>query len=184
MNFGVKHIEISSLVLEKLKNGNRKAQHELYHLFAPKMFALCMRYASGRHEAEDIMQDAFIKVFRHLNQYTGAGNFEGWMRRIFINTALEFLRKKNDWKDFESIEMNRRSSDASGPEVLALQDTMKLIQSLSDGYRTIFNLYAIEGFSHREIAKILNISEGTSKSQFSRAKAILQKSILLQEKIA
>jgi RNA polymerase sigma factor (sigma-70 family) len=185
MNLHSKNTSAHPINLEKLRNGNRKAQHELYHMFAPKMFALCMRYTSSRQEAEDLMQEAFIKVFRHLHQFTGLGNFEGWVRRIFVNTALEFLRKRSSWSDLEASDLKHLPSEnRSVYEEIGLQDTLKLIQSLSDGYRTIFNLYAIEGYSHREIAKMLNISEGTSKSQLSRAKAILQKSLILAEKIA
>lgn len=185
MDLPSKNTSTHPINLEKLRSGNRQAQYELYHLYAPKMFALCMRYTSSRQEAEDLMQEAFIKIFRHLHQYTGHGNFEGWIRKIFVNTALEFLRKRNSWSDFDTAELMHLPSDSrSGYEEIGLQDTLKMIQSLSDGYRTVFNLYAIEGYSHREIAKILNISEGTSKSQLSRAKAILQKSLVLAEKIA
>ena len=169
---------INPLQLDSLKNGNAKAQHKLYEIFAPKMYSLCLRYTSSREEAEDLVQEGFIKVFKYLHQYTGQGNFEGWMRRIFINTAIEFLRKRifvEHLGDSNGHEL--KVSGVSGYDSLAHADLQKMIQSLSDGYRTIFNLYVIEGFSHREIANILNITESTSKSQLSRAKIILQKSL-------
>ncbi len=169
-------------LMEDLKKGNRKAQHELYDLYAPRMFALCMRYAASEQEAEDLLQDGFIKVFLYLHQFRGEGNFEGWMRRIFINTAVEYIRKRSFWQRIGETESNSQEvADISGFDQLALQDMLKMIQSLSDGYRTIFNLYVVEGFSHREIAEMLNISEGTSKSQLSRAKVILQKALAMQE---
>jgi RNA polymerase sigma-70 factor (ECF subfamily) len=169
---------LSSSHLESLIKGNRKAQHKLYEIFAPRMLSLCLRYTSSKEEAEDLVQEGFIKVFRYLHQYTGQGNFEGWMRRIFINTAIEYLRKRifvERLGDSDSHEIKVNGS--SGYDSLAHADLVKIIQSLSEGYRTIFNLYVVEGFSHREIADILNITESTSKSQLSRAKVILQKSL-------
>lgn len=172
---------ISPMLLENLRNGNRKSQKQLYDHFSPRMYALCMRYANSQQEAQDLMQEGFIKVFQHLHQYRGDGNFEGWMRRIFINTAIEFYRKRSYWKQIDENEANTKEvRDPTGYDRLTLQDMMKMVQSLSDGYRTVFNLYVVEGFSHREISEMLHISEGTSKSQLSRAKAILQKNIILQ----
>lgn len=169
---------LNPIQLDSLKNGNRKAQHKLYEIFAPKMHALCLRYTSSKEEAEDLVQEGFIKVFRYLHQYTGQGNFEGWMRRIFINTAIEYLRKRifvERLGDSDGLEI--KVSGSSGYDTLAHADLQKIIMSLSDGYRTIFNMYVVEGFSHREIARLLNITESTSKSQLSRAKIILQKSL-------
>lgn len=169
---------ISSSHIDSLIKGNRKAQHTLYNLFAPKMLALCSRYTSCREEAEDIVQEGFIKVFRYLHQYTGQGNFEGWMRRIFINTAIEFLRKRIYVERIGEGEGHEiKETSASGYDSLAHADVEKIIHSLSDGYRTIFKMYVLEGYSHREIADLLNITESTSKSQLSRAKIILQKSL-------
>jgi len=164
--------------IEILRSGNPQAQHKLYEIFAPKMLSLCMRYTSSKEEAEDLVQEGFIKVFKYLHQYSGQGNFEGWMRRIFINTAIEYLRKRifvERLGDSDGLEI--KVSESSGYDCLAHADLQKMIMNLSDGYRTIFNMYVVEGFSHREIAKILNITESTSKSQLSRAKIILQKSL-------
>lgn len=169
---------LTTSYLESLKRGNRKAQHKLYELFAPRMLSLCLRYTSCKEEAKDLVQEGFIKVFRYLDQYTGQGNFEGWMRRIFINTSIEYLRKRifvERLGDSDSHEL--KVTESSGYDTLAHADLVKMIQNLSEGYRTIFNLYVMEGFSHKEIADILNITESTSKSQLSRAKVILQKSL-------
>jgi RNA polymerase sigma-70 factor (ECF subfamily) len=164
--------------IESLKKGNRKAQHRLYNMYAPKMFSLCLRYTSIREEAEDIVQEGFIKVFRHLEQFTGQGNFEGWMRRIFINTAIEFLRKRTFLERIAEGEGHEiKENGASGYDSLVHADVEKMISTLSDGYRTVFKMYVVEGYSHREIANILNITESTSKSQLSRAKIILQKTL-------
>lgn len=169
---------ITLQLIENLKNGNRKAQQKLYTLFAPKMLALCQRYASSYQEAEDIVQEGFIKVFRNLHQYTGQGNFEGWMRRIFINTAIEFIRKRTYLERFGETETHEIcTTGISGYDTLVHADVERMIGTLSDGYRTIFNMYVVEGYSHREIADMLNITESTSKSQLSRAKIILQKTL-------
>jgi len=169
---------ISLQHLENVKTGNRKAQQKLYNLFAPKMFSLCLRYTSSREEAEDIVQEGFIKVFRYLHQYTGQGNFEGWMRRIFINTAIEFIRKRVYVERIgEDGGLEIKEAGITGYDSLAQADLEKYIHSLSDGYRTIFKMYVLDGYSHREIADMLNITESTSKSQLSRAKVILQKTL-------
>lgn len=169
---------LSPQQIENLKCGNRKAQQKLYNTFAPKMFSLCLRYTTDRDEAQDIIQEGFIKVFRYLHQYTGQGNFEGWMRRIFINTAIEFLRKRVYVERIgESDGLDIKENGISGYDTLAHADLEKVIHSLSDGYRTIFKMYVVDGYSHREIADMLNITESTSKSQLSRAKIILQKTL-------
>lgn len=169
---------LSPQQIENLKCGNRKAQQKLYNMFAPKMFSLCLRYTTDRDEAQDIIQEGFIKVFRYLHQYTGQGNFEGWMRRIFINTAIEFLRKRVYVERIgESDGLDIKENGISGYDTLAHADLEKVIHSLSDGYRTIFKMYVVDGYSHREIADMLNITESTSKSQLSRAKIILQKTL-------
>jgi RNA polymerase sigma factor (sigma-70 family) len=168
----------SSIQIDSLKSGNPKAQHKLYEIYAPKMFSLCLRYTASKEEAEDIVQEGFIKVFKFLHQYSGQGNFEGWMRRIFVNTAIEYIRKRiyvERLGDSDGLEI--KVTGSSGYDSLAHADLQRVIENLSDGYRTIFNMYVVEGFSHREIARMLNITESTSKSQLSRAKIILQKSL-------
>ena len=155
--------------------GNRRMQEELYRRFSPKMYAVCLRYAGNAEEAEDILQEGFIKVFKKLNSFRSEGSFEGWVRRIFVNTAIEHFRRKRYLMPVTEKEENTiEGKYFSVLDDLAARDIMMLVQDLSPGYRTVFNLYVVEGYTHKEIADMMGISEGTSKSQLSRAKVILQ----------
>ncbi|MFO7842963.1 MAG: RNA polymerase sigma factor [Bacteroidales bacterium] len=159
--------------------GNRKAQKQLYQLFADKMFGVCMRYADNVDEAKDILQDGFIKVFMNLEQFNHKGSFEGWVRRIMVNTALEKFRDRN-YLFAVNMEQGYESRDKEYDHILselAAKDLLQLVQELSPQYRMVFNLYAIEGYSHKEICEMLNIKEGTSKSNLSRAREILKEKI-------
>ena len=150
-------------------------QQELYERFSPKMYAVCLRYAGNAEEAEDILQEGFIKIFNKITSFRGEGSFEGWIRRIFVNTAIEQFRKKNYLKPITEVEENTvEGKYLSVLDSLAEKDIIQLVQQLSPGYRTVFNMYVVEGYTHKQIAEILGISEGTSKSQLSRAKLILQ----------
>lgn len=150
-------------------------QEELYRRFSPKMYAVCLRYAGNAEEAEDILQEGFIKVFKKLNSFRSEGSFEGWVRRIFVNTAIEHFRRKRYLMPVTEKEENTiEGKYLSVLDDLAARDIMMLVQDLSPGYRTVFNLYVVEGYTHKEIADMMGISEGTSKSQLSRAKVILQ----------
>ena len=150
-------------------------QEELYRRFSPKMYAVCLRYAGNAEEAEDILQEGFIKVFKKLNSFRSEGSFEGWVRRIFVNTAIEHFRRKRYLMPVTEKEENTiEGKYLSVLDDLAARDIMALVQDLSPGYRTVFNLYVVEGYTHKEIADMMGISEGTSKSQLSRAKVILQ----------
>lgn len=165
-------------LIEGCIRGNRQCTAALYSYFSPKMFGVCLRYANDYHSAEDILQEGFIKVFHNLDRFRGEGSFEGWLKRIFINTAIEYYRKAtnhNGHADLDAISGQQIPERAL--ENLATQDLLKLIQRLSPGYRAVFNLYVIEGYSHKEIAKTLGISEGTSKSQLARARVLLQKMV-------
>ncbi len=142
------------------------------------MYAVCLRYAGKAEEAEDILQEGFIKVFKKLDSYRGDGSFDGWVRRIFVNTAIEhFRRKKYLMPVTEKEENTIEGKGISVLDDLAARDIMALVQELSPGYRTVFNMYVVEGYTHKEIADMLGISEGTSKSQLSRAKVILQEMV-------
>jgi RNA polymerase sigma factor (sigma-70 family) len=164
--------------------GERKMQEELYKIFAPKMFSICMRYASCYHEAEDLLQEGFIKAFGNIDKFRSEGSFEGWMKRIFINTAIEGYRKNHFIKDtLEVEEMRNDLVQQDDFHQLSAGDLLKMVQTLSPGYRTVFNLYAIEGFNHQEIGELLGISVGTSKSQLARARYILQKMVLNSQKV-
>lgn len=158
--------------------GKRRYQEMLYSRFAGKMYAVCLRYTKDEEEAQDVLQDGFIKVFRNLEKFRGEGSFEGWVRRIFVNTAIEYYRKSNHHRPVtEKEERTIEDADINALDNLHEKEIIKLINELSPGYKTVFNLYVIEGYSHKEIAELMDISEGTSKSQLARAKAVLQKMI-------
>ena len=156
-------------------NGDRKMQYELYQRYSPKMFGVCLRYAGNTEEAEDVLQEGFIKIFKKIGSFRSEGSFEGWIRRIFVNTAIEHFRRKSYLQPItEREESTIEGQYVSVLDTLAEKDIIKLVQQLSPGYRTVFNMYVVEGYTHKEVAGMLGISEGTSKSQLSRAKVILQ----------
>jgi len=159
--------------------GDRRMQEELYRRFSPKMYAVCLRYANNSEDAQDLLQEGFIKIFRNLHRFRAEGSFEGWIRRVFVNTAIEHYRKKSAQLSSvsEKEENTIEDTDITALDSLAEKDILNLIQELSPGYKTVFNLYVVEGYSHKEIGEMLGISEGTSKSQLARAKAILQKKV-------
>ncbi|MEL6864698.1 MAG: sigma-70 family RNA polymerase sigma factor [Bacteroidota bacterium] len=162
--------------------GSHQYQALLYKVFSPQMFGICLRYASDYHSAEDILQEGFIKVFNNLDRYRGDGSFEGWLKRIFINTAIEYYRKSIRSYNFADLALaHQESLDGKAISNMATQELLRLIQQLPVGYRTVFNLYVIEGYAHKEISKMLDISEGTSKSQLARARATLQRLIKTQQ---
>ena len=158
--------------------GDSKIQEALYQKYAPKMYAVCLRYAGNNDDAQDLLQEGSIKVFRNLEKYRHEGSFEGWMRRIFVNTSIEQYRRKVHLNSIsEQEERGIEDASVSVLDQLAERDIIQLVQELSPGYRAVFNLYVIEGYSHKEIGELLSISEGTSKSQLARAKSILQKKV-------
>ena len=162
-------------LIEGCINGNRQMQYQMYERFAPKMYGVCLRYAGNAAEAEDILQEGFIKVFNKIGSFRSEGSFEGWVRRIFVNTAIEHFRKKTYQQPITDYEENTIEGKYENVlDSMAEKDIIALVQKLSPGYRTVFNMYVIEGYTHKQIAEILGISEGTSKSQLSRAKLILQ----------
>ncbi len=158
--------------------GNTKFQKKLYDRFSGKMYGLCLQYSRNAEEAKDILQEGFIKVYKNLEQYSFTGSFEGWVRRIFVNTAIEnFRNRKMKFSDFDTQDLSENFMLDNIVGEISAKEIMKLIQNLSPQYQMVFNLYAIEGFTHKEIAVKLNISEGTSKSNLSRARSILQTKI-------
>ena len=165
-------------IIYKCREGNSGAQTALYRLFSAKMYGVCLRYAKDTGDAEDILQEGFLRVFTKINQFEFKGSFEGWMRRIMVNTALEKFRKQDrlypveEMKIYESTEFVEETISS-----ITAGDLMRIIQELPPRYRMVFNLFAIEGYSHLEISEMMNISEGTSKSNLSRARVILQKSV-------
>ena len=143
---------------------------------------ICLRYAQNEQEAEDLMQDSFVKAFEKLKSYNGNGALGGWIRKLTVNTALELYRKNK--RNIVAIEIDNSTQLANDNNIeqLELNDLLLKIQSLPTGFRTIFNLYAVEGYNHREIGELLNISKGTSKSQYSRARLLLRKMIAQDDK--
>jgi RNA polymerase sigma-70 factor (ECF subfamily) len=179
MQASIKHTYTEEQIISGCASGERKFQELLYHTFAPKMFSVCLRYANEYAGAEDLLQEGFIKVYKNIDKFRGDGSFEGWLRRIFVNNSIEhFRRKSNLYVVQETEALTYEHYDDNALQKLMRDDLMKIIQSLSVGYRTIFNLYVIEGYSHKEIAEMLGVTEGTSKSQLARARYLLQKKIV------
>jgi RNA polymerase sigma-70 factor (ECF subfamily) len=169
--------ELDNIINGCLK-GDRKCQEQLYKMFSNRMFGLCLQYANNYDDACDILQDGFIKIFRKLDQFSGKGSFEGWIRRIIINTALE--RYRSQLHLYPLTEGLVKSEDMAYDEVfsrLSGDDLLKLVQELPPRYRMVFNMYAIEGYAHKEIAEMMGITVGTSKSNLSRARDILQRKV-------
>lgn len=165
--------------------GERLMQEGLYKKYASVLYPICLRYSNDHYQAEDMLQEAFVKIFFNLHKFRGDGSFEGWLKRISVNTAIEHFKKNQVIDNMADVDLQHNKlvqRDDFGK--LVYEDLMKLVQSLSPGYRAVFNLYAIEGYSHKEISDMLGISEGTSKSQLARARYMLQKMIQRQEKIS
>ncbi|MFD1256530.1 RNA polymerase sigma factor [Mucilaginibacter terrae] len=174
----LKHKYSTEDLIVKCRAADRKAQELLYKQFASKMLAVCMRYATDKMEAEDMLQNGFIRVFQKINDYRGDGSFEGWMRRIIVHTSIEYYRKHHKIIHVD-IEESGYEQSVNGAAACSLEakDLLAIIQQLPAGYRMVFNLYAVEGYSHREIAEMAGITEGASKSQLSRARTLLKQKI-------
>jgi RNA polymerase sigma factor (sigma-70 family) len=172
------HFESESDIIEGCILGNPRMQRMLYEKFSPKMYALCIRYAGNTDDAQDILQDGFVKVFGNIARFKGTGSFEGWIRRIIVNTAIEHFRKKNTLQVIDEHTENQLADDHTNIfNLLEAKELLEIIKSMPAGYRTVFNLYAVEGYTHKEIAAMMNLTEGTSKSQYARAKSWLQERI-------
>ena len=160
-------------LIEKCAKNDRKAQSEVYQLFSGKLFGLCLKYSKNYAEAQDNLQDGFITIFDKIGQYTHKGSFEGWMKRIVINTALQKYRTKS-MLSLVTEEIPEEIVVEIDEETVSLEYLLSIIQQLPDRYRMVFNLYVLDGYSHKEISKKLTITEGTSKSNLSRARLILK----------
>ncbi|WP_248724647.1 RNA polymerase sigma factor [Seonamhaeicola sp. ML3] len=164
-------------LIENCKNNDTKAQGELYKLFSSKLFSVCLKYSRNYAEAEDNLQDAFLTIFNKIEQYKHKGSFEGWLKRITVNTVLQRYRNE---KVFDII--NENSVEDSEVEIeeetLSIDFLLQVIQELPDRYRLVFNLYVLDGYSHKDIAEMLSINVGTSKSNLARARQILKQNIL------
>lgn len=175
-------------LIKKCIEWDRSAQNTLYKLFASTMYAVCCRYSKSREEAEDILQEGFMKVFENIGSFRKDGSLEGWIRRIMVNTAIQKFRKKKIPEkmmvdiDDSTVNLNGYNSNDIISQI-GVKELMQLIQKLSPAYQMVFNLYVFEGLKHKEIAEQLGISEGTSKSNLSDARAILQKQVAKSLKI-
>lgn len=171
--------EIISLCIQ----GKSFAQKMLYDKYSKLFYAICIRYCKDQDDAQDILQDSFIKIFKNLNQFKHEGSFEGWMKRIVVNTSIEFYRKQMNMISYEDQYTEEEIPIINDEITLDQTALLDLIQTLPNGFRMVFNMYVIEGYSHAEIAEKLEISEGTSKSQLSRARVLLQKKVFELNKI-
>ena len=181
-------LEQTKKLIQSCIEGDRSSQSRLYEQFAPKMFGVCMRYSRNREEAEDILQDGFMQVFKSLHSFKFDGSFDGWIRRIMVYSAIASYRSKskmqvviNNVENLPGIDVIDNEDVISN---LGKKELLKLVQALPPMYRLVFNLYVFEGLKHREIAKELGVTEGTSKSNFHDAKVILQKAVINSMKIA
>jgi len=160
--------------------GDRKAQKALYDKYSHRMLAVCLRYVKDMEDARDLLQEGFIKLFSNIHQYMGGGLFDGWVRKIFVNCALERIRQQDVLKN--AVDINEADyayiADETAVTQLSAEEIMVYVRSLPDGFRTVFNMFAIEGYSHKEIGHKLKITESTSRSQYMRARKMLQKMIL------
>jgi len=163
-------------LINRCKQRDIKAQSEVYQLFAGKLFALCLKYSKNYQEAQDNLQDGFITIFNKIEQYKFKGSFEGWLKRIVVNTALQKYREKNVL-NLISDEIPDEVEVDIDESTISLDYLLSIIQELPNRYRLVFNMYVLDGYSHREISEMLEISEGTSKSNLSRARQILKKKV-------
>ena len=176
------HRQTEEDLIEQCIKGHARAQKEIYDRYSSKMLGVCLRYMKDVQIAEDVLITGFMKVFNKIHQFKFEGSFEGWIRRIMVNESLSYIRQKKQMYIESDIEKADTVPDFTTLDThLEQEDLMRMISLLPEGYRTIFNLYAIEGFSHREIADQLGINESTSKSQLSRARAILRKQLVESE---
>ncbi|MEO5782069.1 MAG: sigma-70 family RNA polymerase sigma factor [Ginsengibacter sp.] len=179
-------LEQPTELIQACINGDRYSQSHLYGLFAPKMFAVCLRYSKNREEAEEILQEGFVQVFQSLKNFKYAGSFEGWIRKIMVHCSIKNFRSKTKLHpvvSIESVNVEQLGNDDIISR-LGKKELLKMVQALPPAYRMVFNLYVFEGMKHREIAEHLGIAEGTSKSNFFDAKIILQKAVTNSLKIA
>ena len=164
-------------IIDKCKQGDRQAAEKIYQIFSAKMFALCLRFSKDRADAEDTLQDGFIKIFTSIGQYTGNGSFEGWMKRIMINTAMEKFRKNSPLQIVEELPEIEDNEDIDEEVSIPEEVLADFVNQLPERYKMVFNLYVIEEMSHKDIAALLGINEGTSKSNLARAREILKRKV-------
>lgn len=172
-------------LVKKCLEKDALAQKYLFESFSRKMMGVCLRYSKDAEEAQDVLQIGFVKVFEKLHLFNNEGSLEGWIRKVIVNTALDQIRKNKKFDnnvDLDTVDFSLPTENENVLDAMGASDLLKIIQQMPPGFRTVFNLYAIEGYTHQEIADQLNISINTSKSQYSRARVYLQK-IIIEEKI-
>jgi RNA polymerase sigma-70 factor (ECF subfamily) len=173
-------------IIDGCRKNKRNAQKELYDVYAPILLGICIRYSKSTQEAEDILQEGFIKILTKIKDFKGDGSFEGWMKKVIVNTAISHFHKNKKFNEIQDIEHIRESDidhDNFENNEFTHEELLNIINQMPEGYKVIFNLYAIEGFKHKEIAEMLNITESTSKSQYSRAKDKIRQELELISKI-
>jgi RNA polymerase sigma-70 factor (ECF subfamily) len=178
MNLKIRKSSTLDELIRGCRKNNAAAQRELFERYSPRLLGLCRRYVGDVNDAEDIMVNCFMKIFDRINQYSGEGNFEGWMSKVMVNESLTFIRRNKNMSVAISIDKAEQTPAYNAVlESLETGELLKLIDEMPVGYRTVFNMYVMEGYSHREISEMLGISEGASKSQLSRSKAYLREKI-------
>lgn len=174
-----------SRLIEKAQKGDRRAQHQLYETFAPKMLGVCRQYLKNNDLAEEAMLAGFLKVFTHLSDFKNEGSFEGWIRRIMVNESITQLRRDKNLNFVSEIEIGNTAEHSTFMETeLEEAEIQRLIDALPDGYKTVFVLYVVEGYKHSEISELLQIAESTSKTQLFKARRMLQEKINLQNRMS
>lgn len=164
-------------LLHECKKNNTLAQEQLYKLLAPKLFAVCLKYSRNYEEAQDNLQESFLLIFEKLKQFKNEGSFEGWAKRLVVNYVLQQYRKQGVFLELVSDKLPNVEEVEIDDESVSMEFLLKIIQELPDRYRLVFNLYVVDGYSHKDIAKMLEITDGTSKSNLARAKMILKEKI-------
>jgi RNA polymerase sigma-70 factor (ECF subfamily) len=166
-------------LIRHLVKSDKNAQRELYERYSPKLWGVCLRYAKNQMSAEDIMQEGFLKILKYIKSYQGKGSFEGWMRRVMVNTAINYYKRnlKSDGVSEFNEAYGVSSPNADAVSRMTSDELLAFVKELPSGYKTVFNMHIVDGYTHKEIAKQLDISENTSKSQLSRARKILQEKI-------
>ena len=167
----------SDQLIEQCKKNDAQAQSQLYKLYASKLFSVCLKYSRNYAEAEDNLQDAYLTIFKKIDQYKSKGSFEGWLKRIAVNTALQRYRSAGVFSIVNEDQIEDKAVEVNDDEDLSVDYLLSIIQELPDRYRLVFNLYALDDYSHKDIAEMLNISTGTSKSNLARARLILKDKI-------
>ncbi len=178
-------LKVDERLVRKCIKGENQAIEELYHLVSAGLFGVCLRYANNWEDAQDLLHDGFLKIMDNLRKFRWEGSFEGWLRRIMVNEAINYYRKSSllQFKEYESVDFKIEGFELSGLEKMTQQELLGLLEKLPTGYRIVFNLFAIEGYPHTEISKLLDISESTSKSQYRKARLKLQELVIKLNKL-